>query len=335
MARKLGQQTIVPDQSITVLSAGCAVGKKEGEGPLRQYFDHIDTDDTFGQDSWENAEIAMQKCALSQALDKAALTAGQLDWLFAGDLLNQCVCSSFAARDLSLPFFGLYGACSTMGEGLCLSSLVLDGGGGQRAAVLSSSHFCSAERQYRTPLEYGCQRTPTAQWTVTGSGAVILSRGGTGPRITHITPGKIVDKGIRDTNNMGAAMAPAAWDTIRTHLNDTGRAPGFYDLIVTGDLGRLGSELLKELARRDGVTLDRHADCGLLIFEPNIQDVHCGGSGCGCCASVLASFLLPGLRDGKWKNILFCPTGALHSPTTAFQGESIPGISHAVAISAE
>lgn len=335
MARKLGQQTIVPDQSITVLSAGCAVGKKEGEGPLRQYFDHIDTDDTFGQDSWENAEIAMQKCALSQALDKAALTAGQLDWLFAGDLLNQCVCSSFAARDLSLPFFGLYGACSTMGEGLCLSSLVLDGGGGQRAAVLSSSHFCSAERQYRTPLEYGCQRTPTAQWTVTGSGAVILSRGGTGPRITHITPGKIVDKGIRDTNNMGAAMAPAAWDTIRTHLNDTGRAPGFYDLIVTGDLGRLGSELLKELARRDGVTLDRHADCGLLIFEPNSQDVHCGGSGCGCCASVLASFLLPGLRDGKWKNILFCPTGALHSPTTAFQGESIPGISHAVAISAE
>jgi len=335
MARKLGQQTIVPDQSITVLSTGCAVGKKEGEGPLRQYFDHIDTDDTFGQDSWENAEIAMQKCALSQALDKAALTAGQLDWLFAGDLLNQCVCSSFAARDLSLPFFGLYGACSTMGEGLCLSSLVLDGGGGQRAAVLSSSHFCSAERQYRTPLEYGCQRTPTAQWTVTGSGAVILSRGGTGPRITHITPGKIVDKGIRDTNNMGAAMAPAAWDTIRTHLNDTGRAPGFYDLIVTGDLGRLGSELLKELARRDGVTLDRHADCGLLIFEPNSQDVHCGGSGCGCCASVLASFLLPGLREGKWKNILFCPTGALHSPTTAFQGESIPGISHAVAISVE
>ena len=335
MARKLGQQTIVPDQSITVLSAGCAVGKKEGDGPLRQYFDHIDTDDTFGQDSWENAEIAMQKRALSQALDKAALTAGQLDWLFAGDLLNQCVCSSFAARNLSLPFFGLYGACSTMGEGLCLSSLVLDGGGGQRAAVLSSSHFCSAERQYRTPLEYGCQRTPTAQWTVTGSGAVILSRGGTGPRITHITPGKIVDKGIRDTNNMGAAMAPAAWDTIRTHLNDTGRAPGFYDLIVTGDLGRLGSELLKELARRDGVTLDRHADCGLLIFEPNSQDVHCGGSGCGCCASVLASFLLPGLRDGKWKNILFCPTGALHSPTTAFQGESIPGISHAVAISAE
>ena len=335
MARKLGQQTIVPDQSITVLSTGCAVGKKEGEGPLRQYFDHIDTDDTFGQDSWENAEIAMQKRALSQALDKAALTAGQLDWLFAGDLLNQCVCSSFAARDLSLPFFGLYGACSTMGEGLCLSTLVLDGGGGQRAAVLSSSHFCSAERQYRTPLEYGCQRTPTAQWTVTGSGAVILSRGGTGPRITHITPGKIVDKGIRDTNNMGAAMAPAAWDTIRTHLNDTGRSPGFYDLIVTGDLGRLGSELLKELAQRDGVTLDRHADCGLLIFEPNSQDVHCGGSGCGCCASVLASFLLPGLREGKWKNILFCPTGALHSPTTAFQGESIPGISHAVAISAE
>ena len=335
MAQKIGRQTAALDQTVTFLSAGCAVGKKEGEGPLGRYFDSVDRDDTFGQDSWEKAESAMQKRALGHALDKAALTAAQLDWLFAGDLLNQCVSSSFAARDQHVPFFGLYGACSTMGEGLCLASLVLDGGGGQRAGVLVSSHFCSAERQYRTPLEYGCQRTPTAQWTVTGSGAAILARGGDGPRITHLTPGKIVDKGIQDTNNMGAAMAPAAWDTIRTHLEDTGRDPNFYDLIVTGDLGRLGSELLKELAQRDGAALDHHADCGLLIFDPNSQDVHCGGSGCGCCASVLAGFLLPGLRAGKWSNILFCPTGALHSPTTAFQGESIPGISHAVAISAE
>ena len=335
MANKVGQQTVCLTRDIYILAAGSAVGKKEGEGPLGRCFDSVDEDDTFGQDSWEKAESAMQGKALHHALEKLGLSPGHLDWLFAGDLLNQCVSSSFAARDQHVPFFGLYGACSTMGEGLCLASLVLDGGGGQRAGVLVSSHFCSAERQYRTPLEYGCQRTPTAQWTVTGSGAAILARGGDGPRITHLTPGKIVDKGIQDTNNMGAAMAPAAWNTIRTHLEDTGREPGFYDLIVTGDLGRLGSELLKELAQRDGVALDHHADCGLLIFDPNSQDVHCGGSGCGCCASVLAGFLLPGLRAGKWKNILFCPTGALHSPTTAFQGESIPGISHAVAISAE
>lgn len=276
----------------------------------------------------------MQKQALALALNKAGLAASGLDWLFAGDLLNQCISSSYAARGQTVPFFGLYGACSTMGEGLALASMTLDGGCGERAAVVVSSHFCSAERQYRTPLEYGSQRTPTAQWTATASGAAILGREGPGPYITHVTVGKIVDKGVTDTNNMGAAMAPAACDTLTAHFQDTGRTPNSYDLIVTGDLGSLGSELLHELLRREGVQMPNHADCGMLLFDPKKQDVHCGGSGCGCCASVLTGHLLNGVKRGKWKNLLFCPTGALHSPTSAFQGESIPGICHAIAISA-
>ena len=334
-SRKTGQQTVVLSSPPSFLSYANAVGKKEGEGPLSRCFDYIDPDDTFGQPSWEKSESSMQKQVLTLALQKAALEASGLDWLFAGDLLNQCVSSSFAARDQAIPFFGLYGACSTMGEGLALASMTLDGGFGRYAGVVASSHFCSAERQYRSPLEYGSQRPPTAQWTVTGAGAAILAADGPGPYITHVTPGKIIDKGVTDTNNMGAAMAPAAYDTIKTHFQDTGRTPKDYDLIVTGDLGRLGSELLEELFRQDGVELtSRHTDCGLLIFDLEQQDVHCGGSGCGCAASVLTGYLLPGIKQGTWKNILFCPTGALHSPTTAFQGESIPGICHAIAISA-
>ena len=278
----------------------------------------------------------MQKLALSTALKKANLAPGALDYLLAGDLLNQCIGSAFAARDQDVPFLGLYGACSTMAESLSLASLLLDGGFGAHIAAMTSSHFCSAERQYRTPLEYGSQRTPTAQWTVTGSGAVILSRDGYGPAITHVTVGKVVDKGITDTNNMGAAMAPAAYDTISAHLRDTGREPDFYDLIVTGDLGRVGHDLLLDLFRMDGLDLEENtADCGMLIFDPKRQDVHSGGSGCGCCASVLTGYLLEGLRAGRWRNLLFCPTGALHSPTSSFQGESIPCISHAVAITAQ
>lgn len=275
----------------------------------------------------------MQKQALELALNKAGQAASTLDWLFAGDLLNQCISSSFAARGQDVPFFGLYGACSTMGEGLALASMALDGGFGEWAGVVVSSHFCTAERQYRTPLEYGGQRTPTSQWTATASGAAILAREGPGPYITHITAGKIVDKGVTDTNNMGAAMAPAAHATITAHFNDTGRSPSSYDMIFTGDLGVLGSELLIELLRKDGIQLHNHADCGAMLFDISNQDVHCGGSGCGCCASVLTGHILNAMQAGKWKNVLFCPTGALHSPTSAFQGESIPGICHAIAIS--
>lgn len=275
----------------------------------------------------------MQKQALGLALNKAGQAAANLDWLFAGDLLNQCISSSFAARGQTTPFFGLYGACSTMGEGLALAAMTLDGGFGEWAAVTASSHFCSAERQYRTPLEYGGQRTPTAQWTATAAGAAILAREGPGPYVTHVTVGRIVDKGITDTNNMGAAMAPAAHATLTAHFQDTGRSPSSYDMIFTGDLGVLGSELLMELLKKDGIQMNNHADCGSMLFNVKNQDVHCGGSGCGCCASVLTGHILNNMKAGKWKNILFCPTGALHSPTSAFQGESIPGICHAIAIS--
>ena len=331
--KKIGGQTSAFERPPVILGRANVAGQKEGEGPLASTFDYIDSSDTFGQPTWEQSECAMQHHVLSDALKKAHLSGEQLDFLFAGDLLNQCIASAYAARDQEVPYFGLYGACSTMGEGLVLASMALDGGFGNHAAVAASSHFCSAERQYRTPLEYGGQRTPTAQWTVTGAGAVVLGLDGSGPRITHATVGKIVDKGVTDTNNMGAAMAPAACATIAAHLRDTARSPDFYDLIVTGDLGVLGSELLLELLSREGFTLHNHADCGAIIFDPETQDVHCGGSGCGCCASVLTGYLLSGLEAGRWKNILFCPTGALHSPTAAFQGESIPGICHAVAIS--
>ena len=331
--KRLGRQTLAFSHPPSILGYANAVGKKEGEGPLCSCFDYIAQEDSFGQSSWEKAEQTMQKQALTLALDKCSLAVSNVDFLFAGDLLNQCIGSSYAARGQDVPYFGLYGACSTMGEGLILAAMSLDGGFGTRAAVCASSHFCSAERQYRTPLEYGGQRPPTAQWTVTGAGAVILNTGGTGPCITHATVGKVVDKGIKDANNMGAAMAPAAADTISAHLKETGRSPNFYDLIITGDLGETGSALLQDLLGQEGIHLANHVDCGCLIFDRQRQDVHAGGSGCGCCASVLTGYFLPQLAVGKWKNILFCPTGALHSPTAAAQGESIPGISHAVAIS--
>lgn len=332
--KKLGGQTFALADPPSIAGRANAVGKKEGEGPLAASFDLIQEDVTFGAPSWEKAESAMQKLALSAALDKAGLSASQLDFLFAGDLLNQCVGSSYHVRDLDVPFFGVYGACSTMAEALALSALMLDGGFGERGAAVTSSHFCSAERQYRTPLEYGGQRTPTAQWTVTGSGAVILAREGPGPYVTHVTAGKVVDKGVKDANNMGAAMTPAAYETISAHFRDTGRRPSDYDRIITGDLGLLGKELLLDLFRKDGVDLSgRYDDCGVLIYDAERQDVHCGGSGCGCSASVLTGHLLDNMEAGRWKNILFCATGALLSPTSVQQGESIPAICHAVAIS--
>ena len=332
MAEKQGQQTVRLSHPPVFAGYGNAVGRKERQGPLGRYFSISHRDDAFGQKTWEQAEREMQKLAFSLAAERAG---GPPELLFAGDLLNQCVPSSFAAREQGLPYCGLYNACATFGEGLLLAGLALDSGGFSSAGVVCSSHFCTAERQYRTPLEYGGQRTPTAQWTVTGAGAAILSKTGFGPALTHLTPGKIVDLGVTDTNNMGAAMAPAACDTIAAHLRDTGRSPGFYDLIVTGDLGALGSQLLLELLAREGFPkLENHADCGCLIFDREKQDVHCGGSGCGCCAAVLTGYFLPGLAAGRWKHILFCPTGALHSPTTALQGESIPGICHAAALAA-
>ena len=315
-----------------MVGSASVVGKKEGEGPLAATFDHISQDDSFGERTWEKAESAMQKLALAAALNKAGLSVSALDYLLAGDLLNQCIGSGFAVRGQDVPFFGLYGACSTMAESLSLAALLLDGGFGVRAAAMTSSHFCSAERQYRTPLEYGGQRTPTAQWTVTGSGCLILAREGQGPYVTHVTTGKIVDKGIKDAANMGAAMAPAAYSTISAHFQDTGRKPSDYDLIVTGDLGKLGRDIVADWFHRDGMNLKNLSDCGTLIYDLEGQDVHCGGSGCGCSAVVLAGFLLDGMKQGRWRRILFCGTGALLSPTSSQQGESIPSICHAVAL---
>lgn len=328
-----GKRTILFPNRPVLCAWASVVGRKEGEGPLGTAFDQVVPDGRFGTGSWEQAETKFQQTALSLAVKRAGLQRRALDAVFSGDLLNQCAASSFALRGLEVPVLGLYGACSTMAEALLLAGCAINAGYGSRYAAVTSSHFAAAERQYRFPLAYGGQRTPTAQWTVTGAGAVVLAQSGQGPRLTAATVGTIQDRGITDANNMGAAMAWAAYDTIRTHFEDSGLGPEDYDLIVTGDLGRLGKALVAELFAQDGLRLDgRYDDCGVLIFDAKPQDVHCGGSGAGCSASVLAAHLLPGLQSGRWKRLLFCGTGALLSPTTVQQKQSIPSICHAVAI---
>ena len=335
-SKRVGRRTVAMATPPSVRSCACIGGKFEGQGPLGSCFDELGQDSFFGEETWEKAESAMQKRALSRALDKAGLKAGDLDYILAGDLLNQCVGSSFGLRDFGIPFFGLYGACSTMGESLALASLLIDGGFARRAAAMTSSHFCTAERQYRMPVPYGSQRTPTAQWTATAAGCTILEERGKGPYVTHVLCGRIVDKGIKDANNMGAAMAPAAYDTLSAFFRDTQTGPKDYDLILTGDLGELGHDIVRDFFRRDGIDLtDRYQDCGLLLYDREKQDMHAGASGCGCSAAVLNGYVLPGLRAGKWRRVLFAPTGALLSPTTSFQGESVPGICHAVCLSVE
>ncbi len=334
MKKKIGTQTYHFPSCPAVVSYANAVGKKEGAGPLADTFDLIFTDTRMGQKTWEKAESEFQKAAISKALEKGNLDVSALDCILAGDLLNQCIGTTYAARALALPSFGLYGACSTMAESLILAGMLVDGGFCERVCAATSSHFCTAERQYRTPLEYGSQRTPTAQRTTTASGAVILGQTGVGPYLTHATIGIVTDWEITDANNMGAAMAPAAYETLRAHFTDTGRTPEDYDLIVTGDLGKLGSELVQELFRRDGTELgERYQDCGVLLFDLDRQDVHCGGSGCGCSAAVLNGHIFNRMRTKQLERVLFCGTGALHSPVALGQGESIPGICHATAFS--
>ncbi len=335
MAIKLaGKQTFVLQAPPSFAGHACIVGKKEGEGPLRDSFDLISADPFLGEKSWERAESALVKKAVGAALDKASKSFSDVNCVFCGDLLNQCTGTSFGVRESGIPMFGVYGACSTMAESLALAAMTVDGGFADTVLAVTSSHFCSAERQFRTPLEYGGQRPPSSQWTVTGSGAAVLTAEGPGPYVTHVTPGRIVDNGVTDANNMGAAMAPAAYDTLKAHFEDLGVGPDAYDLIVTGDLGAIGSEILCDFFAADGVDLrSKHADCGLLIFDRKKQDVHSGGSGCGCAASVLCGYLLNGMRAGKWQRILFTATGALLSPTTTMQGESIPSIACAVVIS--
>lgn len=328
-----GRQTMIFPNQPVIAGYASVVGKKEGDGPLSDYFDLIGTDTKFGQKSWEKAESQMQSLALSTALKKRGWEMPQLDVVYAGDLLNQCVGSSFSMRGTGLPFYGLYGACSTMAESLSLAAMAVDGGYANRAAAVTSSHFASAERQYRFPLVYGGQRTPTAQWTVTGSGCILLDHTGAGPYVQAATTGIIADYGIKDANNMGAAMAPAAYETISGHLRDLNLTPDDYDLIVTGDLGIIGKQIVTDLFRQDGVVLKHYDDCGAMIFDIPRQDVHAGGSGCGCSAVVLCGYLLRKMEKGAWNRILFCGTGALLSPLSTQQGESVPGICHAVSIS--
>lgn len=333
--KRLGRQTLRLSEPVSVLSFANIGGKLESKGPLAAFFDELNQDSYFGQKSWEKGESAMQRFVLQKALEKGGLEAGDVDFVLAGDLLNQCIGTSFGLRESKLPFYGLYGACSTMGEGLALASLLIDGGFAQITAAMTSSHFCTAERQYRMPILYGNQRTPTAQWTATAAGCCILGKNGDGPYITHVVCGRIEDLGIKDVNNMGAAMAPAAYSTLSALFRETGTAPEEYDLIVTGDLGYLGHAIVEDFFLQDGIDMrDRYTDCGLLLYDRIGQDMHAGASGCGCSAAVFNGYLLRGLREGRWKKVIFAPTGALLSPTSSFQGESIPGICHAVILSA-
>lgn len=323
--------TVTLSNPVTVETSAAIGGVKEEDGPLGGCFDILLEDDRFGEESWEKAESKMQREVYLCALNKANLAANDIDYILAGDLLNQCIGSSFGLRESGRAFFGLYGACSTMAESLMLGSFLVSGGFASHVAAVTSSHFATAERQFRNPLEYGGQRTPSAQWTATAAGCAIL---GSAPKagaaqITKLTAGRIVDLGIKDANNMGAAMAPAAADTLQHFFEDTQTTPQDYDLIVTGDLGKVGYDILVDLMGRNGYNMgDAYTDCGLLIYDRERQDVHAGGSGCGCSASVLCGHILPQIQKGIYNRILFCATGALMSTTSSQQGESIPGICH-------
>ena len=334
MRKRLGRQTVQLQTPPSVLAWANIGGKMEGQGPLANYFDEINEDSFFGEKTWEKAESFMQKAVLKRALQRARLSPGEVDYILAGDLLNQCIGSAFGLRDFNIPYYGLYGACSTMGESLALAAMLIDGGFADHAAAVTSSHFCTAERQYRMPVPYGSQRTPTAQWTATAAGCTILTADGNGPYITHITCGKIVDKGITDANNMGAAMAPAAYQSLAAFFRETNTKPQDYDRIFTGDLGELGHSIVLDFFARDGIDLtENYLDCGMLIYDRKGQDMHAGGSGCGCAASVLNGYILHHLRTRVWNRILFAPTGALLSPVSTCQGESIPSICHVLCLS--
>lgn len=320
-----------------ILCAASVVGHKEHEGPIGNCFDIYDKTDKFSQKTWEKAESEMQKRAMTLALSKLNLVQEDIDAMYAGDLLNQCIGSAYGLLDFDIPYFGLYGACSTAVEGLMLASIGITGGFFSKCATVSSSHFCSAEQQYRTPLEYGGQRSPTAQWTVTGSGAFIVgAEDESGIRIAEAMPGIVIDKGINDAANMGAAMVPAALDTLVRYFKESKTTPMDYDAIYTGDLGLEGSKILRELMFIEGYDLSEvYFDCGNIIFDRETQDVHSGGSGCGCSAVVLASYILPKLKSGELNNVLLLGTGAMMSPSSLKQGLSIPSIAHLIKLESE
>ncbi|MBQ9086652.1 MAG: stage V sporulation protein AD [Clostridia bacterium] len=321
--------------SAAIVAAASAVGKYEYEGPLGDTFDLHDSTDKFGMKTWEKAESEMQRLAFNTALAKASVSEREVEALFAGDLLNQCVGSSYGLLDFDIPYFGLYGACSTAAESLMLAAMTCGAGYVSSCAAVTSSHYCAAERQYRTPIEYGAQRSPTAQWTVTGAGAFLVGRDGR-VRLTEALPGIVVEKGINDASNMGAAMAPAAADTLLRYFRQSDTSPEEFDLIVTGDLGFEGGSILCELLLAEGLDIrSRYNDCGMMIYDRERQDMHAGGSGCGCSAVVLASHLLPRLERGELRQILFVGTGAMMSPSSIQQGLAIPGIAHLLRLERE
>lgn len=349
--QKLGKASMKPEEPVYILNSGSVVGTKEGQGPLGLLFDTVGEDDMFGCETWEEAESSIQKDAVYLALTKAGLKPEDVSFVFAGDLLGQSIATSFGIASYQIPLLGVYGACSTCGESLTLGVMSIAGGFADRVVCATSSHFASAEKEFRFPLDYGNQRPLSATWTVTGSGAFVLGNetamlnGGTGEdkgsagrkkaraRITGMTVGKIVDYGLKDSMNMGACMAPAAASTIEQHLIDFNSQPEDYDKIITGDLGKVGQRVLIDLLKEKGIDISaQHMDCGIEIFDADAQDTHAGGSGCGCSAVTLCSMLLPKLQSGEWKRILFVPTGALLSTVSFNEGQSIPGIAHGVMI---
>lgn len=336
---KIGKHTIVFENKPVIIATGSAVGPKEKEGPLGDLFDTSVEDVYFGEKTFEKAESKFMGEAIDIAIKKANLNIHKIDYMFAGDLLNQCISSGYTARNLAIPFFGLYGACSTFAESNILAASFVNAGYAFNAVASASSHFCASERQFRMPLEHGNQKSPLAQCTVTGSGAALVtdrSIADNGIHITHVTPGKIIDLGVTDMSNMGAAMAPSVYSTISNHLTDTGRTIDYYDCIFTGDLGVHGSDMLHELFKNEGIDItQKHKDCGVLIYDQENQDVNSGGSGCGCIASVFSGYIFNELKAKRLNKILLIATGALMSPTSSNQGESIPGIAHAIAIENE
>lgn len=334
MNKKQGRQTVILENRPRIIASAGVVGKKEGEGPLREEFDRIFTDGRMNEDSWEKAESALQKAAIETAIQKSGRKNEEIDLLFAGDLLGQCIGTTFSIRDFGIPFAGLYGACSTMALSLAMSGVFVNSGAAKTAIAATSSHFCSAEKQFRLPLEYGGQRPPQAQWTATAAGAAVVENADSGVAIEAVTFGKICDMGVTDANNMGAAMAPAAADTIAAHFRESGTKPTDYNVIVTGDLGAIGSKLAVELLKSEhnydisGI----HKDCGTMLFAIDAQDVNSGASGCGCSAAVMCTHFMRRLREGEIKKLLFVGTGALMSTVSSQQGESIPTIAHAVVL---
>ena len=335
MAIRIGAGTIRLEKPVAIAATAAVGSRMEKEGPLGAEFDRLVEDSSFGEKSWEKAETKMQTLAIELALQKGNTTAEQVDVMLGGDLLNQCIASAYAVREQGRPFLGLYGACSTMAESLTLASLLVESGAARKALAVTSSHFCSSERQFRFPLDYGGVRTPTAQHTATAAGAALV--GMAGPiTVREVCIGRVVDLGVTDMNNMGAAMAPAAWDTLRQYFTDTGTSPADYDKIITGDLAQVGSDLLVRLAAEEICDLrPRYTDCGLMLYEREKQQVDAGASGCGCSAAVMCAHFLPAMQQGKYRNILFMATGALMSPTACQQGESIPGIAHLLHLTAK